>query len=284
MSGKTVAGTLATVITVLGGSGTAIAGSPGLTESLGSSGGIEYVRAKFPSVVSQAGPTAACDAGDSTVGGGGSINGDPATARLVTLIPAATPDDGWTTEGTADVGARTVAAYAICGGDAVETVSSTDNYPAGSEFLRAELCPGDGVSLSGGAETSGGQAAPVATFPGDDAPEWRIAYATNADTSVTTGVQCSTSYPRTVRERSADVKSGDSGKIIRRCAKGHEVLGGGFVAEQPNTQLSFETVGTTSRPWDDPRDAKKVPEDGWLVKVHNFGGRVELSAYAVCGA
>jgi hypothetical protein len=70
----------------------AAAGTPGPTQSLGKSKGLEYFKAKYASVVTQTAQPVTCASGDVT-GGGGALAGssEPWDSKDKGKVP----DDGW---------------------------------------------------------------------------------------------------------------------------------------------------------------------------------------------
>jgi hypothetical protein len=262
----------------------ATAGMAGPTVSLGRAGGLEYLKATYENVVSQAGAPAVCDPGDFATGGGGAINGDPASAELSVIAPTDTPDDGWIAKGAGSGTPRKATTYAICGRDITDTNTSTSSFPAGSEFSSGEECdPGD-VSLSGGVSANNGDTT-IATIRPDfqGVFDWNNRFAVEADDTVARHVVCSSEYARTVRRETESVRKDAAPKVVRRCGRGDAVLGGGFEVDNDELLFPFEVHAIASRPWDDPRDANKVPEDGWLAKVFNdTGARLTVKAFAVC--
>jgi len=264
----------------------ASAGTPGPTVSLGSAGGLDYFKATFENVVSQAGATAECSKGDHVTGGGGSVNGDPSSAELSVIAPTSTPDDGWTAKGASTSTPRKVATYAICGGRATDINTSTSSFVAGSEFSSGEECdPGD-ASLSGGISANNGDTT-IATMRPDflGVFDWNNRFALESDDTVSRHVVCAATYPRTVRRMAAPVRRDAAAKLVRECRSGEKVLGGGFETHDGDATFPFEVHAIASRPWDDPADANKVPEDGWLAKAHNdTGAKLTLRTFAVCAA
>ena len=260
-------------------------GTAGPTESLGRAGGIEYLKAEFESVVSQAGAAAVCDPGDYVLGGGGSINGDPASAELSVIAPTDTPDDGWVAEGASTSAPRKVATYAICSSDDTEIKTATSSFSAGSEFSSGEVCDSGEVSLSGGISAGNGDTTIAAIRPDYLVFDWTNRFAVESDDSVSRHVVCTSEYSRSVKRNAVSVKRDTAAKVVRGCGRGNEVLGGGFEVDNDELQLPFEVHAMTSKPWDDPKDAKKVPEDGWLARVYNdTGSKLTLRAFAVCAA
>jgi hypothetical protein len=261
----------------------ALGGTPGPTESLGTSHGIEYMTAKFESVLSQAGAPAVCDANDYVLGGGGSINGDPSSAELSVTAPTDIPDDGWLAKGASVGGPRTVTTYAACGNDATDTTTATSSFAAGAEFSSGEECDPGEVSLSGGVAANNGDTTIAAIRPDYVVFDWTNRFAVESDDTVSRHVVCASEYSRTVKGKTASVRKDTAAKVVRKCNGGDEVLGGGFEVDNDEIQLPFEVHAITSKPWDDPQDANKVPEDGWLARIYNdTGAKLALKAFAVC--
>jgi hypothetical protein len=259
------------------------AGTPGPTESLGSAGGFEYLKATFDSVLSQAGAPAVCDADDFVVGGGGSVNGDPSSAELSVIAPTDVPDDGWLAKGASVGGPRAVTTYAICGNEATSTTTATGSFAAGAEYSSGEECDPGEVSLSGGVSANNGDTTIAAIRPDYLVFDWTSRFAVESDDTVSRHVVCTSEYSRTVKRKTASVKKDTAAKVVRRCRSGDEVLGGGFEVDNDEAQLPFEVHAITSKPWDDAKDANRVPEDGWLARVYNdTGAKLTLKAFAVC--
>jgi hypothetical protein len=274
----------AAALTAIAAPAAALAGSPGPTESLGSSHGVEYLRATFDSVVTQAGAAAECDTGDFVLGGGGSIGGDPSTAELSVIAPSSSPDDGWLAEGATTSGARTVTTYAVCGNDSARTDVAVASYPAGSDFSSGEECDPGEVSLSGGVAAGNGDTT-IATIRPDfqGVFDWNNRFAVESADTVSRYVVCSSDYARSVKAKPTTVRRDTAAKVVRGCGGGRQVLGGGFEASDESASFLYEVHAISSRPWDDPRDRGKVPEDGWLAKLYNdTGARLTLTAFAVC--
>jgi hypothetical protein len=259
----------------------ASAGEPGPTESLGTAKGIEYLRAKFEAVVSQAGAPANCDVGDFVTGGGGSINGDPTTATLNSTFPFDTPGPGWQAEGTSSSGARTVTSFAICGPDGTSLSTAGETFDPGTEFNSGIACPGEVQALSGGIEANGANMHINGTFPNIGAYDWTNSVETVGVTQVFHRLSCSDSYTRKYREAAVRVKPGEAGRSIRECKPGEVVIGGG-IQSLIGINWQHDNWTLASKPWDS-KDANKTPEDGWLVKLYNDGASgIDLNAIAAC--
>jgi hypothetical protein len=217
------------------------------------------------------------------LGGGGSVNGDPSSAELSVLAPITTIPEGWLAKGASSGGPRTVTTYATCGNNATDTSTFTSLFTAGAEFSSGEECdPGD-VSLSGGVSAGNGDTTIATIRPDFQVFDWNNRFAVESDDTVSRYVVCTSEYPREVKAKAASVRKDTAAKVVRKCKAGDEVLGGGFEADNDGGPFPFEVHAITSKPWDDPKDANKVPEDGWLAKLYNdTGAKMKLKAFAVC--
>ncbi|MEO8091981.1 MAG: hypothetical protein ABI726_04660, partial [bacterium] len=269
----------------------ASAGAPGPTVSLGKSHGLEYMKAKFRGVVSQAGPPANCDGDNQVTGGGGSISGDPATARLNATYPLDGASTGWQSEGTATSGtARKVAAWAICGTKAVDYRSQLgaalgDNTVS---FGLIPCVPAAPDPLSGGGRATGPGILIIANQPvlPPSTVGWQTVPYNNSgsDTVWNSYAVCSGDYE--VRYRSSaptKLKAGEAGGAVARCKPNEAVLGGGFVGTNDEV-VGYRTSMLATKPWDSKNDAKKVPDDGWSARARNIEAalKVSLVAQATC--
>lgn len=261
------------------------AGTPGPTESLGKAQGIEYLRAKFGSVVSQATQPANCDGDSSVTGGGGSIDGDPATATLNESYPD--PPFSWDAEGSSTGGPSTLTAYAVCAGTVPDYYTSQSSLGTNTVLHSIAAC-GAGDPIGGG----GGATGPGIVLIGSEPrvpPSAPVGWAPSAynnttnDTLFDSSVVCSDDL--TVRYRRSDpirLRPGETVKAIAHCRPNEAVLGGGFAGVKGEV-IGYRIGALASKPWDSKQDAKGVPEDGWLAKARSLESlRVSLVANAVC--
>ena len=281
--GALVVATLSLPLVTIPTAGIAVAG--GVTESLGQSHGLEYVRGKLNAVTAQAGAEAVCDAEDSATGGGGSISGNTGNASLNASSPTA-PVPGWQARGsTSGAQPRVVTAYAICGNQPVGETTNTETFPAGTSFGDGRVCPGAAVGTSGGLSATGSDVLINAMVPNNPPFDFLISY-TNpgpGDATVTAYARCTDVLE--VRTRTSEVKRidpGESGKAIASCKASEAVVGGGL--ETAGDSLASPQPWVTAiKPWDSKADRRRVPDDGWLARAHHSGTKqVELTAYAVC--
>jgi len=165
-----------------------MAGAPGPTTSLGKSHGLEYMRAKFTGVTSQAAQPATCDGDAELTGGGGSIGGPVKTTVLNGTFP--TDPAGWEAQG--DPGGtkrRTLAAYAICGSQPTDhAMTGLLQFDANTTYQGfGEPCGGGLDPLSGGMRLA--QPAPytwvISTFPVVTPVEWATSAANRSQTEDT---------------------------------------------------------------------------------------------------
>ena len=175
--------------------------------------------------------------------------------------------------------------YAICGPQALGWSSGTSPLDAVAQANDAAPFPescGSGETGFGGIEGNGGDVRIVATHP---VAEGWFSYVHNralAATSATSWRACTGAYE--TRQRLAQpvkVKGDKSGKATAKCKSKETVLSGG-VEITSGGQPVKHTWTSATRPWDS-KDRKKVPDDGWLVKIHNgTDGKVTLVASALC--
>ncbi len=175
--------------------------------------------------------------------------------------------------------------YGICGNEATQLDTATASFTAGQEFNSGEECVAGDVSLSGGVSAGNGDTTIAGIRPDFQVFDWTNRFAVESNDTVSRHIVCTSQYSRTVRAATATVRRASAAKVVRKCGSGDEVLGGGFKVDNDELQLPYEVHAITSKPWDDPNDANKVPEDGWLAKVYNdTGAKLELKTFAVCGA
>jgi hypothetical protein len=261
----------------------ALAGSPSPTENLGSSGPIEYLRTKFPNVVSQAGPATTCDAGLQLTGGGAAIGGSGATGHLNSSGPLS-GIAGWLGEGRSLSRPKTVTSWAMCGEGAVSRVSSTENVgPNTGQFNTGLQCPSGQLPLSPGITGSVGDILLFGLFPAPPAG-WLLS-AGNAAASPGEAVfsaLCTAAYPLETRTSSKRVEAGKSVAVIARCTGGEAVTSGGVKVVR-GTVWQQAVPALALRPWDSGSDIDNTPDDGYFVRTFNDSPRtVTVNAYAVC--
>jgi hypothetical protein len=268
-----------------------MAGAPGPTTSLGKSHGLEYMRAKFTGVTSQAAQPANCDGDAELTGGGGSIGGPVKTTVLNGTFP--TDPAGWEAQGDpGGVKPRTLAAYAICGARPTDhEMTGLIQFDSNTTYQGfGEPC-GSGLPLSGGMRLA--QPAPytwvISTFPVVP-PNMPVEWATSAanrsqteDTLAEFHSVCSDVYD--VRYRYSDptrMKPLEAGVATASCKRKEAVLGGGFQSKHMNAS-AYQTPALATRPADSRSDRDKVPDDGWQARAFNTQEfNVNLIAIAVC--
>ncbi len=259
------------------------AGTQGPTVSLGTAGTIEYLRTKYPEVVTQAGPVTNCTSGDFAIGGGASISGSGAISHLNASAPL-NPGQGWVAEGrTLGIGGRTVTGWAICSGAQPSLTSATEGLDPGASLNSGFSCPAGQSMLSGGAEAQAGDIVINGMFPRLEISSWTYSIE-NLGASGATGrasLLCAEVDQR-FRAKTEPVEPQRASTVIATCPVNQVVAGGGFKMAR-NGVWQHNVWALTTRPWDSPDDADKVPEDGWLIKSYNdTDNRVALTAYASC--
>ena len=226
-------------------------------ESLGERGGIEYLRAKLPNAVTQAGGTITCDTGDEVTGGGGAIGGKGDVSHLNTSSPPNLSDDAWIAEGrTSSAGGKTVSTWAMCGPGATFIQQSTDTQP---DYNAGFTCtPGTGVALSGGIQGTAGDILLRGFFPEPDPFDWIDSWqeATGASGTAETSMICSDAYAVQRRDETAKVAAGKAGKVVAECRKSQVVVGGG-VQVRRNNIIQSDVWTLATQPW----DSKKMGTD-----------------------
>ncbi len=266
----------------------ASAGTQGPTVSLGKSGGLEYLKAKYEQVVTQAGPHADCTGDDVAAGGGGAVSGRPSSAHLNSTWVTNASGDGWTTEATSHLdGPRTVSSYAICGKDPVFWESNgPSQVPGGTKLGLGADCPNAAQDVTaGGSSAEGGDIELLANLSFGQAFDWDTIHRNDGltDALVEQWVGCSSDLKTSVEEDAVKVSPGKAGKLKVLCERKRVVTGGGFNFAK---QFGFEPDGVhlnASQPIDDKSDKNKVPDDGWLVKAYNGAETKEtLRAQAIC--
>jgi len=267
------------------------AGTAGPSVSLGKSHGLEYMRAKFNDVTTQVEQSAGCDGDGQVTGGGGSIDGPAAFARLRGSYPFSSPGTGWNVQGTSIGADRTLAAFAVCGGIDVDyEVTGLSSFPANSVVHGGASCPIGADPIAGGARATApvSEVTMIATFPllPPSTAGWRTPLANPSPTEDTLyegHAVCSSVYD--VRYQYSDPKrlrSGEAANAVARCRAKQSVLGGGFFSVRADV-TGYRSEALTTRPWDSKQDGNKTPDDGWLARAYNRETfRVHLVAVAVC--
>jgi hypothetical protein len=267
----------------------AAAGTPGTTASLGTSKGLEYMKASYTAVVSQTSQPVSCDGDAEATGGGGSITGAPGESVLNESYPTLPGPTGWTVEGSNPGTAQDLKGYAICAGVDTNVATSDEDIGAGSSVTQNTFCPSsEEFATGGGIEAASSGVEIGATYPPELITDRWFGLATNT-TGGTIDVDyhavCTDAY--SVRYRNSDVvrvKPGETGKAAATCGREHAVLGGGFVGYYEGLPASGGSV-SASRPFDSKKDRKSVPDDGWLAKYHNDSVSAHrLLVVAVCKA
>ncbi len=259
----------------------ALAGSPSATKSLGEQDGIEFLRTKSPSVVSQAGAQTLCTGSDQVTGGGAGIVGDGSKSHLNTSGPIA-GDQGWLAEGRSK-SPKTVTTWAMCGAGAVATTSSTDQFEKIEQYNTGFTCAA-GEALSGGIQGTGGNVLLFGMFPSEGVFDWTDSYgnASSSEASVRSTMICSSAYAFTRRTQTAVAKDREAPRVVAKCVEGETVIGGGVQVLKDGI-IQSDVRALQTRPWDSKRDANKRPDDGWMVSSQNrTGTKVDVHAIATC--
>jgi hypothetical protein len=262
----------------------ASAGTPGQTERLGKSKGIEYMRAKYLDVVTQTTQPVTCDGDAEVAGGGGSISGPAGTATVNESYPM--PQSGWGVEGSRSAGSsRTLNGYAMCVGTDVEFYFTSENVGNGS-ISNGAGCILDELPTGGGLEsTSSGMFMNFTRPETEPAARWYslAQNPTGSTIAVTYWTACSNRYKLRYRTtETAGIQPGEADTATAKCKPDEAVIGGGYHALFQGNDTTGVRPNAT-KPWDSKDDAKKVPDDGWRVKLFNeYVGKVRLVAHAVC--
>lgn len=262
----------------------AVAGTPGPQQSLGRSGGLEYVAADLENVVSAAGPRVTCPPGTFATGGGLSMNGHSAQGRLLSSYPTSLSGDGWQSEGVARRGhPETVRTWAVCGPRTLEYTTDTALVPSGSTVEVDSECERGSRLTGGGVRVQGGSPF-VSENTRSIARTWRATVtATGDDSVVSTYAGCRHTYDLQSTEAGDDTGVPEHGgaSAIARCPRGHAVTSGGV--RMPGGGYSPVWINS-SHPWDSPGDRDTTPDDGWRGRVHNGGrsGFYRIGVYATC--
>lgn len=277
---RTLVAGVASVVGALALAAPATAGIQEETESLGETGGLEYLRTKYLDVFTQTGPVTECDSGDFSTGGGASISGSGETSHLNSSAPM-NPGQGWIAEGrTSTSTSRTVTGWAICGGFETGQVAATENLDEGGYINAAPSCP-VGIPLTAGVEADGGDILINGLFP--RSPSWLYSFENVGPGSATgRGSAVCAAVTRKLRKESREVSRDRAAKVVAACREGEVVAGGGLKVTRDGVwQHSVWALAT--RPWDSKDDVDLIPEDGWYVKSWNGTSKtVELTAYATC--
>jgi hypothetical protein len=267
----------------------AAAGTPGPTVPLGSSKGLEYMKATYANVVTQTNQPVNCDGDAEATGGGGSITGAPGASVLNESFPTLPGPSGWTVEGSNPGAAQDMRGFAICAG--VDTAVSTadQDVDPGSHATQNAVCPvGEDFVTGGGIEAAAAGIVIGASYPPELITDRWFGLARNTSgsaISVNYHAVCTDAY--VINYRNSDVvnvKPGESAKAAATCKRRHAVLGGGFVGFGDGLPASGGSANV-SRPFDSKKDRKKVPDDGWLARYHNDSVVTHrLLVVAVCKA
>ena len=267
----------------------AAAGTPGSTESLGKSKGLEYMRAQHPNVIDQVGQSAYCDGDAEVTGGGGVINGPAPGTALHETYPDTGDLSGWRAEAsTAGDEPRRLTTFAVCGG--VDLNYSNSQIPLDTGILVAnETCSSSVLKpIGGGMSATGSGMKLVASRPvrPPSTPGWAVNVwnDTMDDTLIDSYGICTDRFK--LRDRTSELnrlQPGETGTAIAKCKSSESVLSGGFVGRRDKV-TGFLTVALGTKPWDSKADGNKVPDDGWQVRARNQEDllRADLEAIAVC--
>ena len=285
MAGRMRFAAIAVVVAAAFGPPAANAGTPGPTKSLGSSNGLEYMRAKYADVATQTAQPANCDGDSQVVGGGGSMAGPAPESTLNETYPM--QPTTWQAEGNTTAGARTLTAYAVCVGLVPIYENTQGPLDTNTVLYAAPSCDPGLDPIAGGGGATGPGILTIASFPvlPPSTPGWRpVAFnQTQNDTLWDAYAICSEDV--VVKHRESDrvkVRANDVGKAIAKCKPNESVISGGWAGMQDEV-IGFVMRSQTTRPWDSKEDGNKVPDDGWLVKAQNIHtARVDLVANATC--
>ena len=261
------------------------------TQSLGSSHGLEYTKAKLAGVFAQAGPEARCAGGDQVTGGGGTISMPTQKTRLnATYTFSDGGGTGWAAEGSATAGsARAVSAYAICGPNAVTYEDSMSGLGDNVSLIASASCPPSAPDPTGGGGFATGDGidfnASIPRLPPSTPTGWTpiVLNRSGTDTVWNSTVVCSSTYELRYRESEPTrVKPGEIGGAVANCRPKEAVIGGGFAGTRDDI-VGFHTPAQASRPKDSAADGNEVPDDGWQAKILNLEDfKLNAVAHAVC--
>ena len=263
------------------------AGTPGETESLGKSKGVEYARAKYRNVTTQTQQAVQCDGDAEVSGGGGSIGGGADASVLHESYPATAPF-GWIAEGSTTDGARTLTGYAICAGIDLEHDMSESALDSNVTLFGNTACGAGEEPVGGGGEATGAGILLIGSLPRlppSSPVGWSpMAYnPTIDDTLFRSHGICS--EPGSYRYRESEpqrARVDESATAVAHCKPSEVVLGGGFAATRGDV-VGYRAHAVATKPVDSKADGNKVPDDGWLAELHNrHTQRVDVVAHAVC--
>jgi hypothetical protein len=267
----------------------AAAGTPGPTVPLGSSKGLEYMKATYANVVTQTNQPVNCDGDAEATGGGGSITGVPGESVLNESFPTLPGPSGWTVEGSNPGNAEDMTGFAICAGVNANVGTSDEDITPDSSVTQNAFCPSNEEFVTGGGIEAPTPGVTIgASYPPELITDRWFGLAKNTSgvtVTVNTHAVCTDAY--VVSYRNSDVvrvKPGENAKAAAACKRKHAVLGGGFVGFSDGLPASGGSVNA-SRPFDSKKDRKKVPDDGWLARYHNDSVVTHrLLVVAVCKA
>jgi hypothetical protein len=197
------------------------------------------------------------------------------------------PLTGWAVEGSKSAGPnRTLTGYALCLGADLEYYFTTENVATGSSISNGAPCGSFGELVTGGglqADLPGLLMNLTRPEPAVS-PRW-YSYAQN-EGGLTMVVDywtvCSSSYVLRYRTAEANAKKGQEATATAKCKAREAVMGGGFHASAGEF-VAINVWPTATKPWDSKDDARKVPDDGWRVTLHNgSNAKVDVVAHAVC--
>lgn len=256
-------------------------------ESLGTAGGLKYVRASttIPAVgmgLTSAEKTTQCGSGRELVGGGASVTGTPQGSYLGGTRGES--ENSWLAIGW-HLGEpdRKLTAFGVCTKRNVkEDASAGPIAQAQSSASHSVTCP-SGEATGGGVVGIGSNFDFFvnSTWPADS-DTWNawVAHVDGPATTIRTGVQCLRNADLASPERDRNLAIASNGSLTTKCAGTRHVTGGGGYL----TGNSEEAHLVASRPVD-LGDADAVPDDGWKVKASNTTGPAKtLLSYAICMA
>jgi hypothetical protein len=228
----------------------------------------------------QATATALCPAGDDVVGGGGYQKSQGMNETLASSMPTS-GGSGWAVSFDNDRGAaNSGVAVAVCAlGSSLSNYSvqfgSMVSVPPGGEAEAVVTCPTGTVSLGGGGENAGGDAADVLNASAPYGTNgWRIYIgSTNSDgTAGVAGTVCATEPSGWAQVSHAYVTNpaGKATTVTVSCPGGTNVLGGGpFNSSTASTvTVGLTTSVTGLKAWHSKEDnASSASEsvDEWAV-------------------
>jgi hypothetical protein len=261
------------------------AGTPGQTESLGKSKGLEYMRAKYLGVATQTTQPANCDGDAQIVGGGGSMAGPAPQSTLNETYPV--PPSAWQAEGNTTQGARTLTAYAVCAGFVPSYENNQSALTENTVLFASASCEPELEPIAGGGGATGGGIRTIGSFPRlpPSTPLGWITPAHNTtmnDTLWDAYAICSDLDVKHRESARVHVGADETGTAIAECKPTEAVVSGGWAAKREDV-TGFVARALSTKPWDSKDDGNKVPDDGWLVKAQNLHTqRIDLVANATC--